>query len=96
LILNGKQGDMFNAILNYDQLQGDYPEIIICDIPRSSMAYVSWAAIEKIKDGVFYSGKYEGGQIVMNYPHVICFANAEPPNDAISADKWSITEIVLE
>lgn len=93
LILNGKQNDMFNAILAWKESKGDFPEIIIIDIPRSVIDYVSWGAIEKIKDGLFYSGKYEGGMVVMNCPHIICMANTGPDRSKLSEDRWSIVEI---
>lgn len=93
LILNGKQNDMFNAILQWKEDKGDFPEIIIIDIPRSAIDYVSWGAIEKIKDGLFYSGKYEGGMVVMNSPHLICMANSSPDETKMSADRWVINEV---
>lgn len=93
LIVNGKQNDMFNAILQYKTSTEDFPEIILVDIPRSSIDYISWSAIEKIKDGLFYSGKYEGGMVVMNPPHVICFANTAPDESRLSADRWQIANV---
>lgn len=94
LIVNGKQNDMFNAILQWKEQKGDYPEIILVDIPRSCIDYVSWGAIEKIKDGLFYSGKYEGGMVTMNCPHLICLANCEPPVEKMSEDRWKIKQIL--
>lgn len=93
IILNGKQNDMFNAILQWKLTKGDFPSIIIIDIPRSTIDYVSWGAIEKIKDGLFYSGKYEGGMVIMNCPHVICMANSEPDKSNLSVDRWIIKRI---
>lgn len=90
LILNGKQNDMFNAIITYNTNMGDYPDIIVIDIPRCMQDYVCWGAIEKIKDGLFYSGKYEGGMVIMNCPHVICFANSPPDESKLSKDRWVI------
>lgn len=69
------------------------PELLIIDIPRSSMDFINYTAIEKIKDGAFTSGKYEGGMCLYPRPHVFVFAN-EPPNiDSMSLDKWNIVEI---
>jgi len=90
LIVNGKQSDMFNAVLSFKESTGDYPSIIIIDIPRSMINYVSWGGIEKIKDGLFYSGKYEGGQCVFNCPHVVCFANSAPNMELLSEDRWRV------
>lgn len=93
LVVNGKQNDMFNAILTYHQKKKKFPAIVIIDIPRSMEKYVSWAAIEKIKDGLFYSGKYEGGMVVMNSPHVLCFANFEADKTLLSEDRWKIVKL---
>lgn len=93
LILNGKQNDMFDAILRWKEQKGDFPDTIVIDIPRSNIDYVSWGAIEKIKDGLFYSGKYEGGMVIMNSPHVICMANSMPELSKLSLDRWNIKHI---
>lgn len=93
IVVNGKQNDMFNAILQYKATNECYPKVVLIDIPRSSINYVSWGAIEKIKDGLFYSGKYEGGMVIMNTPHVICFANSEPDEEKLSLDRWRIINI---
>jgi hypothetical protein len=54
---------------------------------------VNYGAIEQIKNGLLFSGKYEGGQCVFNQPHVIVFANAEPKEEQMSMDRWDIREI---
>lgn len=73
---------------------------VILDIPRQSMAYVQYQAIEKIKDGKFFSGKYEGKMIRYNRPHIVVFANEEPeytnvktglPN--LSMDRWEVIRL---
>lgn len=93
LVVGGKRSDMFNAILTVKNTTKKFPKIIIIDIPRCSENFVSYAAIEKIKDGLFYSGKYEGGMVIMNRPHVICMANFEPDKLMLSEDRWNIVEI---
>ena len=96
IVLNGKASDCFNAILDYIKTNnGNAPEIIIFDIPRCQSDYISYQAIEKIKDGCFYSGKYEGGMCLFNPPHIICFSNYYPNYDAISHDRWNIQEIEI-
>lgn len=92
-VVNGKQGDMFNNILSHNERKGDYPTIVIVDIPRCMSEYISWGGLEKIKDGLLYSGKYEGGLCVFNCPHMICFANTPPDRSRLSLDRWIIEEI---
>lgn len=95
LVLSGKSTDMKNGIIQYTE---GHPErknklIIILDIPRVNIDYISYEAIESIKNGLFYSGKYEGGMCVMNPPIIICFANEPPKTDKLSEDRWVIRNI---
>lgn len=94
IIGSGKKADVFNQILLWLQ-KNKYkdPKVIILDIPRSGYDYINYGAIESIKNGCFYSGKYEGGQCLFDIPHVICFANEEPCKEMMSMDRWDITEI---
>ncbi len=55
--------------------------------------YVSYQALEEIKDGIFFSGKYEGGMKIFNSPHVICFANFSPAEHKLSGDRWVVEEV---
>jgi len=69
------------------------PKVVIIDIPRTSESFVSYGGIEKIKDGCFFSGKYESGMVLYDNPHVICFANFPPVSETMSADRWHIVKI---
>lgn len=93
IVLSGKQNDMFNGVLQYHKSTGKWPNVVIFDIPRSALDYVSYGGMEKIKDGMFFSGKYEGGMCVFNSPHVLCFANAKPDTSIMSQDRWSIIQL---
>lgn len=93
LICSGKSADIKFMIVNYNKKFGVYPEVIIYDIPRTAAAYVSYGGLEEIKNGCFASSKYECEMVLMNSPHIICFSNAEPELEAISADRWCVREI---
>ncbi len=96
-IISGKKGDCFLAIANYLATHdGSGPEIVIVDIPRSNINYVSYTAIEKIKDGLLFSGKYESKPVRFNRPHVICLANELPDESAVSADRWKIVNFAKD
>ena len=92
LIINGKTNDIFNAVKTYIDVNKEYPSIIIGDIPRDNREYITYGTLEKLKDGVFNSGKYEGGQIWLPPLHLICLANFEPSQTKISKDRWNIIE----
>lgn len=93
IVVSGKSNDCKNAILQYHLKNSYYPKIIIFDIPRCNQNHISYEALESIKNGLFYSGKYEGGMCIFNSPHVICFANEEPDYSLLSVDRWVIINI---
>lgn len=91
IIGDGNKTDMFNQINNWlKNNPDDDPTILLYDIPRTAENYVSYTAVEKIKNGFFYSGKYEGGVCIFPNPHVICFANFEPQYNKLSRDRWEV------
>jgi len=93
MVLSGKAADMKNAIIKFF---GDYdkpPRIVLINIPRASLGFISYTGIEEIKDMLFYSGKYEGGMMCEQNPHVVCFANAEPDYTDMSRDRWNVRRI---
>jgi hypothetical protein len=99
IILGGKAADMKYAVQQYCEVNGEGPPGIVIDCPRSMVEYLSFGGIEDIKNGCFFSGKYEGGTVRFNRPHVLIFANTEPEltkdgADVISLDRWKIREIV--
>lgn len=91
LILAGKSCDMKAAIASMKEK----PKLIVMDIPRSSTKYVSYTGIEEVSNGCFFSGKYEGGMVLMENPKIIVFANAEPDYHEMSHDRWKVTDIRL-
>jgi hypothetical protein len=93
IIANGKQSDIFNQYKNYKQEFNVQPKVALIDIPRSHKEYVCYSTLEKIKDGLIYSGKYEGGKIRIIRHHLIVFANFEPDSEKLSADRWDIRQI---
>lgn len=95
IVVSGKSTDCKNAILQYNLRNNKFPDIVIFDIPRCNNNHISFEALESIKNGLFYSGKYEGGMCIFNSPHVICFSNEEPPLDILSKDRWHVVNIAV-
>jgi len=92
IIAEGKANDIFNGLLTHFEEFPDDVEtelVIIVDVPRSSIGYLNYGALEKIKNGLIYSGKYEGGTCVFEHPHLIVFANEAP-----SQYEWSKDRII--
>jgi len=92
--VSGKGADVLCGISTRIKETGQCPPIIIYDVPRSQAQYVSYASIEKIKDGKFFSGKYESAPLRFNKPWVVVFANTPPDLiSTMSPDRWIITKL---
>jgi hypothetical protein len=95
VVLSGKGADVFHGLAKFHEVHGQLPKVIIYDVPRSSLEYVSYQALEKVKDACFFSGKYETAMICDPFhPHVIVFANDEPNYEKMSADRWKVKRII--
>ena len=57
------------------------------------MDYLSYTGIEEVKNGCFFSQKYESAMVVMPYPTIIVFANEEPCYGKMSQDRWRVQQI---
>lgn len=90
-IVNGKGADIKNQVINY--LKDNELDILIINVPRCNENHVSYAAMEEIKDGLIYSGKYEGGFANIEHPHVIVISNFTPEQHKLSEDRWNIKKI---
>ena len=100
IIGSGKQADVFHAIAKAmdPKAGGDpkhWPRLILLDIPRSMERWINYGAIEKMKDGMIYSGKYDGARILVPKPHIIIFANTPPEvSGNLSADRLVTVELL--
>lgn len=86
IVCAGKAADMKYQIAQ----QNPKPKIIIFDVPRSNVDYLSYTGIEEIKNGCFASQKYESGMVIMNSPHILIFANTMPKFETMSMDRWKV------
>ena len=96
ITLTGRGIDMKNAIVKYKQAHGNYPQIVLFDIPRSAEDFINYPGLEEVKNGCFLSTKYECEMVIMNSPHILCFANFEPDYGALSMDRWDIRQINMD
>lgn len=85
ITVNGKQADIFHAYKGQP--------ICIFDLPRqkdtSAMDYI-YNTMEKIKDGVYMSGKYDSSMRLGRMPWVLVFSNWDPDQSLLSADRWDV------
>lgn len=92
IYLSGKASDIKSAISTMVE-KGDEPQICLFDFTRSMEEYISYEALESVKNGIFFNGKYESSMVLFNIPHVIVFANFLPELRKLSADRWDVRSI---
>lgn len=102
VICSGKATDMKYMIAKFIEKKHYTPEIVIFDVPRSNLQYISFQGIEEIKNGCFASTKYDCEMVLMNSPHIFIFANEAPwehmgygngNNPKMSLDRWMVYKI---
>lgn len=95
VIASGKKADVFNQALIHSQSYL-HIKVAVMDVPREAQDYVHYGTIEQLKNGMIYSGKYEGGiwsQARDKSPHIVCFSNDRPKTEKMSKDRWHIYKI---
>lgn len=82
VLINGSASNMKNGIIEYEKKNGVLPTLIMNNMGfDKDMSRVSYTGYEEVKDMCFYSGKYEGGMVCGNEPHLIIFANSPPETE---------------
>lgn len=85
--LEGKKNDILYCAAEYES------NIYVYDLERTMEDYVPYGAIEKIKNGFYMCGKYEGKPIIRNPPHLFIFSNFLPEDGKLSQDRIVIFSI---
>lgn len=96
VIADGKKENVFNQLNEICNEQNTEVSVVILDIPRyCQQEYtLNYGMLEALKDGVIYSGKYKGGKVFLDEPHVIVFSNSEPEYERFTPDRWNVINIV--
>lgn len=94
LFVSGKGADIKCAVKSFLENPDNDLKTVIFYFTKTLEDYVSYTAIEEVKDGIFFSGKYESGMSLFNSPNVICFANFEPNVNSLSSDRWRVKKII--
>ena len=86
----GKGADIYHAY--------DNQKIILYDIPRSvDENIINWSVLEKLKDGVVFSGKYESRLKYRNHnSHIIIFSNSPLPAGVFSEDRIRMIDLTKD
>ena len=91
LYLDGKAADCKYAVQQFVRTKKLH--VALFDYVRSKEDFVSYEALESIKNGIFFSGKYEAAMCMYDTPHIFIFANFEPCKSKLSQDRWVIHDI---
>lgn len=71
----------------------NYCKGYIFDFCRSNEERINYQAIESLKNGIMFSGKYESACVMMDSPFIICMANFPPDTEMLSKDRWNIINL---
>lgn len=95
LYLSSRASDIKYCIYSYLKENPDKGDDLICcfDFTRSIEDYVSYQAIEEVKNGIFFNNKYESGMCVFNNPKIIIFSNFYPNEEKLTTDRWVIVTL---
>lgn len=89
IILGGSSRHCLSTLFKMDVK----PEIIIYALPREKEDYLSYACLEQIRDGIFFSGFGTEGTGMCNFgfhPVVIVLCNFPPDRTKFSEDRWLV------
>jgi len=92
LVVSGNPRDIYCGLKGHFEKYNSYPKYIIQDQPRGKRGF-NGIALEKIKDGLIFSSKYESSSIRLPSVHVIVFSNFPPDTDRLSSDRWNIIDL---
>ena len=82
----GKQGDILHSYNNQP--------IVIFDLPRTLEQNESiYTTMEVLKNGHYFSPKYNSKSVLTEIPHIIVFSNFLPDITKLSPDRWNIQQI---
>lgn len=93
LYVTGKAADVKYGVTEFVNNHSNNLKMVIFDFARSQEQYVSYQAIEEVKNGIFFNNKYESKMVVFDSPHVVVFSNFKPDKSELSIDRWKIHKL---
>lgn len=91
LYVSGKCSDVLFGVCTF--LEEQDIDMVIFDFTRSVEGFISYQAIETLKNGIMFNTKYKSGMCIFNIPHVVCLSNFEPDITKMSSDRWKVLYI---
>lgn len=92
VMVGGKSADILHGFVRVRDITGHDPKVVIVDLQRTVDASQDiYKTIESVKDGIFFSGKYESTMVyIKEKPHVFVVSNHPPDIEMFSKDRWRI------
>lgn len=95
--VDGKGTDIINALANKKESKSKPPRVVIWDFERErDPNKISYASMEKIKNGNVFNSKFKAENILFPPPHIVCFSNSMPVMNRLSQDRWVIKNLSEE
>lgn len=91
LLVTGRASDIKYAIAQ--RLRRGRMGTCVFHFTRTQEEYVSYQAIEEVKDGIFFSAKYEAGMCIFESPFILVLANFHPDRSKLTGDRWDVNVI---
>jgi len=68
--------------------------VFLFDIPRGGMEFLQYTVLEKLKDQVIFSGKYQSATKLLPHPvHVVVFCNEHPDENKMTHDRYKFINL---
>lgn len=98
LYLAGKGADTLYALSKHFENDDRHRDnlVVLWNLSRAQENFGPYSTLEKIKDGLAFSSKYESCSLIFNTPIVFVFANWLPKLEGLSADRWNIKNIGID
>lgn len=91
MLCAGSAKDAMYAIASAKEKHGRQPRMVLWDLPRAHKC-PDFSGVEMIKNGCFFSSKYESDTVILDhYPHIVVFSNYSPEEAKLTSDRWKIT-----
>lgn len=85
----GNARDLLNLVCKMPNLN-----LYMFDLTRTKPVLFAdtdmYSAMEDIKNGYIINTKYETDRVLMNPPHMVCFANELPKTHLLTGDRWRV------
>lgn len=91
VLVGGRAQDMKFAVSTMKE-KGDEPRVVFVNIAKGGTC--SYTGLEALKDGLWFSSKYESGMCMLDdEPHVVVFSNEEPDYERWTKRRYNVVRI---